>query len=60
VGPLFSAIILFFTVTTAVAIGILAAYGMITGILFAFAHARKEQTPAMPVLVPSSNHASGD
>jgi hypothetical protein len=59
---LLSAIVLFLTVTAAVAIGIVAAYGLINGILFAFARARKEkeQVPGIPVLVPSSNHASGD
>jgi hypothetical protein len=55
-----SAIVLFLTVTTAVAVGIVAAYGAVTGILFAFARARKESVPGIPVLVPSSNHASGD
>jgi hypothetical protein len=55
--------VLFLTVMASVAFGILSSYVAITGIFLAFGHpARPETVPARPrlVLVPSSNHASGD
>jgi hypothetical protein len=51
--------VLSLTVSTATAIGILAAYGVITGILHAFAY-RQAQRSRPAVLVVGENHASGD
>lgn len=51
--------VLSFTVITAVSLGILAAFGAITGILNALApQTRTAKAPA--ILVASQSHASGD
>jgi hypothetical protein len=50
-----------FTAITVVLVGILAAYAVVTGILYAFAYSslrRPSATSAM--LVPSQSQASGD
>lgn len=60
---LFMPVILFVTVIASVAIGILAAYAVVFGILATFGRPRQpEPAVAHPrlVLVPTQNHASGD
>ena len=58
---LLAGIILFFTVSAALVLGILAAYGAISGILLLFAYQSKPRTHAAPaLLVPSETHAIGD
>jgi len=56
-GSLLSALILSFTVITAMTLGILATYGAVTGILHAFAYQSRQRVRATPVLVPSESHA---
>jgi hypothetical protein len=51
--------VLSLTVSTATVIGIAAAYGLITGILHAFAY-RQAQRAQARVLVVGETHASGD
>ncbi len=53
-----SALILFVTVVTSVGIGVIAAYAVVNGILFAMA-SRPERQP-VAVLVASQTTASGD
>ncbi len=58
---LVAAFILSFTVISVVALGVIAAYGLVTGILCAFAYrSRHRSRVASPALVPSESHASGD
>ncbi len=54
-------LVLCFTVIASVSFGVLAAYGLVFGIISAFGHPEKPE-PARPrlVLVPSQNQASGD
>jgi hypothetical protein len=52
-------LILFLTVSTAFALGIVVAYGTINAILFLFAHQTAQRTQTPPVLVRSA-HAGGD
>jgi hypothetical protein len=55
------AFVIFLTVFSVLALGILAAYGAVTAILFAFAHqSRPRLAPTRVLLVPSHTHASGD
>jgi hypothetical protein len=51
--------VLSLTVSTATAVGIAVAYGLITGILHAFAY-RQSQRLQSRVLVPGESHAGGD
>jgi hypothetical protein len=55
-NSLFVALVLSLTVSTATAVGIAAAYGLITGILYAFAYRHSQRLQAR-VLV---TEASGD
>jgi hypothetical protein len=56
---LLQAIIVFLTIVSVVAFGIVAAYAAVNGILFAFAQSR--QQPRHPaLLIPTQTHASGD
>jgi hypothetical protein len=55
---LLGALILFLTVVAALVLGIVAAYGLVNGILFTFA--RQSSPRTSPVLVPSQTPASGD
>jgi hypothetical protein len=57
-GSLLGAFVLFSTVVTAVGLGILAGYGAILAILYAFGRQRSAKVAG--VLVPSQTHASGD
>lgn len=52
--------ILFFTVVTAVGLGIVTAYGAVTSILYALADHSTERATRTPLLVPTETHASGD
>jgi hypothetical protein len=52
-----------FTAVTVVLVGILTAYAVINGILYAFAYSsrrRPSPTPTTAILVPSQSQASGD
>jgi len=56
-------LILCFTVITSVALGVLAAYIAVFGILSTFRHpSEPEPAPTRPrlVLIPTQNHVSGD
>lgn len=56
-------LVLMFTVVASVSFGVIAAYGMVLGILYTFGRsAQPEPAAARPrlVLVPTQNHASGD
>jgi len=58
---LVAAFILSFTVITVVALGVIATYALVTGILHAFAYQSRQRThAASPALVASQSHASGD
>ena len=64
-GNLLGALVLFSTVLFSLGLGITLAYGLILSILHAFAARHKAEAPAarkvaVPVLVASQNHASGD
>ncbi len=59
-GALLLVFVISLTVLTVVALGILAAYGLVTGILYAFAFQSRQRARMAPVLVPSESHASGD
>jgi len=51
-----------FTAITVVLVGILTAYAVVTGILYAFAYRSRQRarSASSPVLVPSPSQASGD
>jgi hypothetical protein len=51
--------VLSLTVSTATVVGIAVAYGLITGILYAFAYRQSQRSQAQ-VLVAGETHASGD
>ncbi len=59
-GGLLIAFVISLTAFTVVVLGILAAYGAVTGILYAFAHQSRQHTSGTRILVPSQTHASGD
>jgi len=54
------ALVVLITAVLSVGIGILATYGVVTGILNAFGRSTLERTVPAPVLIPSESHASGD
>jgi uncharacterized membrane protein len=58
-GSLVVVFIVFLTAVTVVVLGILAAYGIVAGILYAFAY-HSQRSQRSQVLVPSETHASGD
>jgi hypothetical protein len=50
-----------FTAITVVLVGILAAYAVVTGILYAFAYRSRQRASVPPaILVPQQSQASGD
>ncbi len=56
-------LVLMFTVVASVSFGVIAAYGLVLGILYSFGRpAQPEPTLVRPrlVLVPTQTHASGD
>jgi hypothetical protein len=59
-GPILSgllvALVLCLTVLLVLALGILTAYTMVNGILYAFAYQSRQRT-GTPVLIPSQTHA---
>jgi hypothetical protein len=60
-GGLIVAFIMSFTAVTVVLAGILAAYAVVTGILYAFAYTSRQRNRTSPaILVPSQSQASGD
>jgi hypothetical protein len=59
-GTLLVALIVSFTAVTVVLAGIFAAYGAVTGILYAFAYGSRQHTTRTTMLVPSQSQASGD
>jgi len=59
-GTLLVALILSLTAVTVVLIGIGAAYGAVTGILYAFAYGSRQRTTRPTMLVPSQSQAGGD
>jgi hypothetical protein len=59
-GSLLVAFIVFSTAVIVVVLGILAAYGLVAGILYAFAYHSRQRSGPTSVLVPSETHASGD
>jgi hypothetical protein len=56
------AILISFTVVTALALGIVASYGAVTGILYALVYPSRQNVPqpTATVLIASESHASGD
>jgi len=62
VTALLMPLILLLTVVASVALGILATYAMVLGILHSFGRPAQKLEPVRPrlVLVPTQNHASGD
>jgi hypothetical protein len=52
--------VLTLTVVSVVFLGIVAAYGAVNLILYAFAYQSRRRFIGTPVLVPSQTHASGD
>ena len=60
-GGLIVAFVMSFTAVTVVLVGILTAYAVVTGILYAFAYSSRRRPRSTPaVLVPSQSQASGD
>lgn len=59
-GGLVIAFVMLLTVLTVVALGVATTYGLVTGILYAFAYQSRQRERAASVLVPSESHASGD
>lgn len=60
-GGLLVAFVISFTAITVVVVGVLTAYAVVTGILYAFAYSSRQRTGApASVLVPSQSQASGD
>jgi hypothetical protein len=62
-GGLIVAFVMSFTAVTVVLAGILAAYAVVTGILYAFAYTSRQRSRASAsttILVPSQSQASGD
>ena len=59
-GSLLVVFVLTLTVVTVVVLGIVAAYGTVNFILYAFAYQSRRRCGGTPVLVPSQTHASGD
>ena len=62
-GGLIVAFIMSFTAVTVVLAGILAAYAVVTGILYAFAYTSRQRnrtSSTTAILVPSQSQASGD
>jgi uncharacterized membrane protein HdeD (DUF308 family) len=57
-GSLWVAFVLSSTAILAVTVGILAAYGAVNTILYAFAHSTRQSSVGTPILVET--HASGD
>ncbi len=54
-------LVVLFTVVASVSFGVIAAYGLVLGILYSFGRPMQPE-PGRPrlVLVPTQNHASGD
>jgi len=59
-GSLLIAFVVSLTIFTVVVLGIIAAYGAVLGILYAFAHQSRRHPGGTRVLVPSQTHAGGD
>ncbi|MGH9501928.1 MAG: hypothetical protein ACRD20_03665 [Terriglobales bacterium] len=60
-GALLVAFVISFTAITVILVGILAAYGAVTAILYAFAYGSRHRARAVPsILVPSQSQAGGD
>lgn len=59
-GGLLVAFVISFTAITVVVVGILAAYAVVTGILYVFAYGSRRRSAGTPVLVPSQSQAGGD
>jgi hypothetical protein len=58
-GSLLIAVVITFTVTGSVVLGIALAYTSVLALLHAFAQSTRQPKPAL-VLVPSQTHVSGD
>jgi hypothetical protein len=56
------AILISFTVITSLAIGVVASYAAVNGILYAFVYQSRHQSVSRTatILIPSESHASGD
>jgi len=59
-GSLLAVFVLTLTAVTVVVLGIVAAYGTVNFILYAFAYESRRRSRGTPMLVPSQTHASGD
>ena len=59
-GSLIVVSVLTLTVVTVLVLGIVATYGTVNLILYAFAYQSRRRSGGTPVLVPSQTHASGD
>jgi hypothetical protein len=59
-GGLLIASTLLLTIVTSFVTGIIAAYGAVNGILYAFAYQSRQRVHRIPRLVPSEAHAGGD
>jgi hypothetical protein len=60
VNALFASLVLSFTVLLAVCFGVLAAYSLVSTILYAFAHQSRPQLQPQPVLLPRNVQAGAD
>jgi hypothetical protein len=60
VNAFYASVILSFTVLLAVGIGILAAYSLVNGILFAFGRQSRPQPQPQPVLLARNAQAGAD
>jgi hypothetical protein len=60
VNAFYASVILSFTVLLSVSIGILAAYSMVNGILFAFGRQSRPQPQPQPVLMARNAQAGAD
>jgi len=59
-GGLLIAFVLLLTTAISFTVGIIAAYGAVNGILYAFAYQSRQRVRKIPLLVPSEAHAGGD
>jgi hypothetical protein len=59
-GGLLIAFILLLTIISSFIAGIIAAYGAVNGILYAFAYQSRQRVRRLPLLVPSEAQAGGD
>jgi len=59
-GTLLEILVLSLTVTGALSVGIVGAYGVVSGILYTFSHHSRPEPAPQPVLLARSAQAGGD